>query len=593
MKWYNKITRKDLNVFVLVIFLALTLTLDGCITRAPRYTPLKVVIIKELIKDEVPEVDGVFIYNPDIIKELYDKSEDLLSVVWEERGNIDQMIFSIRNVDLDGLNPEDYHLSVIEALTQKIIHSDSAKTEDVAKLELLLTDAFLLLATHLAGGKTDSETIDPKWKASKRNVRVDLDEFIDSTLKTNRIIEGLQKLTPKHREYENLKIALVRYRKISDAGGWENFSTELPKIELDMREHDIVLLRKRLAITQGKIEFVPEDEELFDQLLYEHVMLFQKRNGIAADGVVGKGTIEAMNIPVQDRIASIEANLERWRWLSDDLGDTYITVNIANFELQVIEDDKIVFTTNAIVGREFRETPVFSSTMTYLVLNPDWTIPPTILTKDIIPSQAKNPAYLSKKNMKVLKYDGTEVDPSTIEWDKAGSKGFPYVIQQAPGAYNALGQVKFMFPNKYNVYIHDTPDRNLFDRTNRSFSSGCVRINKPLELMALLLKNDPEWTPLTINKALDRGKTRTVRLPHPIRVHIVYLTTWASDEGVVYFRKDVYDRDQPLLAALKKGRPVKVQSSVTVRSSLLNSSDSPTSFIKFVIPLIATSDSNN
>lgn len=557
-----------LNVIVLIA--AITVAFSGCLTRpVTKNEPLKIEIIKVLIKEDVPEVDGAFIYNPDIIKELYDKSENLLSVIWEKRENIDQMLFSIRNVNADGLYPEDYHLSVIEALAHKIILSDSAKIEDVAKLELLLTDSFLLLSTHLAGGKTDSETIDPKWKASRRIVRLDLEDFIDSTLHNNRIIDGLQQLTPNHREYNNLKKALLKYRQISNEGGWENFTTQLIKIEKDMRDGDIVLLRKRLAITQGQIEFDPEDEELFDQNMYEHVMLFQLRNGLAADGVVGRATIETMNIPVQDRIASIEANLERWRWLSDDLGDPYIKVNIANFELQVIEDDKMVFITNAIVGRKFRETPVFSSTLTYLVLNPDWTIPPTILTQDIIPSQIKNPAYLANKNMKVLKFDGTEVDPSSINWEEAGSKGLPYMIKQVPGAYNALGRVKFIFPNKYNVYIHDTPDHNLFKRTDRSFSSGCVRINKPLELMALLMKDNPAWTPLMIEKALDKGKTNTVRLSKPVRVHILYLTAWANDEGVVYFNKDVYNRDQTLLAALRQGPPKLIQKSfVTVSSSL-------------------------
>jgi murein L,D-transpeptidase YcbB/YkuD len=284
-------------------------------------------------------------------------------------------------------------------------------------------------------------------------------------------------------------------------------------------------------------------------------MLFQLRNGLTADGVVGKATIEAMNIPVEDRIATIEANLERWRWLSDDLGERYIEVNIANFELQVIEKDDMVFRTEVIVGRTLRETPVFSSTMTYLVLNPDWTVPPTILNDDIIPSVINNPDYLAEKNLKILRMDGTEVDPSTIDWINMVQAGFPYRIHQEPGPTNALGRVKFMFPNQYSVYIHDTPDQNLFGRTDRSFSSGCIRVNNPLDLAACIMKDSTAWTPEQIKNVIDQGEERTVNLAKSIPVHIVYLTAWASDDGLVYFRKDIYDRDQPLLAALKQGPP--------------------------------------
>jgi murein L,D-transpeptidase YcbB/YkuD len=322
-----------------------------------------------------------------------------------------------------------------------------------------------------------------------------------------------------------------------------------------MRHPDIALLRKRLAIAQGFIEFNPGDENLFDQPLHDQVVLFQLRNGLNADGVAGKATIEALNISVKDRIATVEANLEHWRWLSDDLGKRYIKVNIANFELQVIENDKQVFYSMAIVGRLYRETPVFSSIIKYLVLDPYWTIPPTILNEDIIPAVIKNPAYLAINNMKVLRNDGIEVDPLTIDWDSVLTTGFPYSIREEPGPVNPLGRIKFMFPNQYNVYIHDSPARNLYLQTDRSFSSGCIRISKPLELAEYLLKDNPEWVPEQIKNVIDQGMERTVILEKPIQVHIVYLTAWADDDGIVYFRKDVYNRDQQLITALKQAPP--------------------------------------
>jgi L,D-transpeptidase YcbB len=324
----------------------------------------------------------------------------------------------------------------------------------------------------------------------------------------------------------------------------------MPKLEKGLRDPEVANLRNRLSITQGNIGFNIEDKDLFDQSLHDQVVLFQRRNGLVADGVVGRATIEALNIPVEDRIATIKVNLERWRWLSNNLGNKYIMVNIANYELQAIENDKIVFNSEAIVGRPYRRTPVFSSVITYLVFNPYWTVPPTILFNDVIPAVIKNPDYLENKKMKVLRTDGAEIDPASIDWNRAAPGNFPYRIRQEPGPENALGKVKFMFPNQYSVYIHDTPVRNLFLHTDRSFSSGCIRINKPLEFAAYLLKDNPAWTPAQIKNVVDQGRERTVTLSGPVPVHLLYLTAWADDEGVVYFRKDIYDRDQRLMAAL-------------------------------------------
>ncbi len=541
---------RNIYIFSGILIVAVTSVFNGC----GNWVKLK--SFNE-IKERLPVAEGIVIYNTDVVTQLYEKSEKHLSSKWKSRENIDQMLFVLRNAYRDGFHPEDYHLSEIEKLADKIILSGKVDDGDIARLELLLTDSFLHLSMNLATGKTDAGIIDPQWKASRRALSIDWGNFIDSTLLKNHIIVNLQKLTPRHREYNNLKRALAEYRRIEDTGGWGSFFTVLPKLGIGMWDADIALIRHRLAITQGNIKD-EIDKNLFDQALYEQVILFQSRNGLTPDGVVGKATIETMNISVEERIASIEANLERWRWLSDDLGERYIKVNIANFDLQVIEKDDMVFRTEAIVGIADRKTPVFSSTMTYLVLNPDWTVPPTILNTDIIPSVISNPEYLSKRNLKILRIDGTEVDPSSIDWNNM-TTGFPYRIHQEPGPGNALGRVKFMFPNQYSVYIHDTPNHNLFKRTDRSFSSGCIRVNDPLALAAWLMKDDPAWGPAQIRNVIDQGVERTVNLENPIQVHIVYLTAWAGDDGLVYFRRDIYNRDQTLLAALKQSPPEPVQ----------------------------------
>lgn len=541
-----------IGLFKVVIIVAVASMASGCgkwAYKSDLSEPLKSSIETAAGKPEAEDDSTLCIQ--DKITKLFDKSRQHLSGGWKSIENLGQMYYVLHNIYKEGLNPEDYHLSAIDKLTDKIILSDTASITDISNLEFLLADSFRLLSQRLAAGKTDAETIDPEWKASRRVVSIDWQTFIDSSLLNNRIIENLQKLTPGHREYSNLKKALLQYLLIEKDGGWGMFTTDLPKLEKGMCHPDIVLLRNRLAFAQGYFENGPEDSNLFDQVLYEQVILFQERNGLTADGVVGKSTVEAMNITVEARIASIEANLERWRWLSDDLGNRYITVNIANFELQVIENGDIIFSSKVIVGRSPRKTPVFSSVMTYMVLNPDWTVPPTILNADIIPSVIKNPDYLAEKNLKILRIDGTEVDPKSIDWTKIVTDGFPYRIHQEPGPENALGKVKFMFPNKYSVYIHDTPNHRLFGSTDRSFSSGCIRVNKPLDLVACLMKDYPEWTTAQIKTFIDQGKERTVKLLNPIEVHIVYLTAWASNDGTVSFRKDVYGRDQPLIAALK------------------------------------------
>lgn len=537
------------------VFLLFTITsfLFGCTQKVKKKVLSEKLKEKiEVLQEEVPLLDTVHIYNTDIIAQLYQQSGKLMSAKWSNRKNIDQLLEFIRQIDQEGLNPEDYHLTLIENLTTKIVTEKNATLEEIADFELILTDAFLTLSSHLAGGKLDAESIDPQWKAIRRNLDIEWEVFIDSTLRYNKVKETLNRLTPNHQEYDNLVKALSKYKTIETQGGWEYFSTSLKKIEPGTEHSDIVKLRERLSVTQGAIEPDSTNENLYDQTLFDQVVIFQVRNGLKGDGVIGKQTIEALNVPVGDRIASIEANLERWRWLSDDLGERYIMVNIANFDLQLIDKGKPVFTSEAIVGRPYRMTPVFSSLMTYLVLNPDWTVPPTILKNDVIPEVIKNPNYLNEKGMKVLTMDGKEVTASAIDWNRAAKSGFPYMIRQEPGKMNALGKVKFMFPNQHNVYIHDTPSRNLFTQTDRGFSSGCIRVNRPIELASLLLADLPAWTPQQIDQVLSQGKPRTVSLPKPIPVHLLYMTAWADGDGIVYFRKDIYNRDQPLLLALKQ-----------------------------------------
>jgi murein L,D-transpeptidase YcbB/YkuD len=513
----------------------------------------KTVISNDTIKMGPLNLQNGGLCNQDLIKRLFEKNGELSPSKWNSPDKVEQMISSIYNASADGLNPEDYHLNEMDGLMQKIISSEKPDVEDANRLDYLLTDSFLILSTHLSSGKTDPETIDPLWKVTRRMAHPGLEKLIDSTLERGNISEILQNLIPVHPDYSYLRNALSKYRQLQADGGWKTFSTMLPKLEFGMSHPDVDSLRKRLAVTQGYIKPDSVDKNLFDKSLLDQVIIFQQRNGLDADGVAGKGTISALNIPIEERIETIEANLERWRWISDDLGELYIRVDIANFNLQVMEKDKPVFESPVIVGRQYRQTPVFGAVMKYLTLNPDWTVPPTILTEDILPVLIKDRSYLTKNEMKILTSDGTEINPSSIDWGNVSVKNFPYIIRQEPGEKCPLGKVKFVFPNEYDVYIHDTPSRSLFSQSVRTFSSGCIRIGRAFDLAAYILKDDPKWSIVNLQKTIDDGQKTTVILKNPVPVYILYLTAWADENGTVYFGRDVYNRDPQLIAALKQG----------------------------------------
>lgn len=248
----------------------------------------------------------------------------------------------------------------------------------------------------------------------------------------------------------------------------------------------------------------------------------------------------------------LAVNLERLRWLPDTTLQEFILVNIANYSMDLLRNRDTLLHSNAIVGKSYRKTPVFNSTMSYLVFSPTWTIPPTILKNDVLPAIRKNIDYLAQKNMRVIDHSGKEIDPGSVDWQQISGNNFPYLIRQNPGPQNSLGLVKFMFPNTYNVYIHDTPSRELFYREDRALSSGCIRIQKPFELAQLLLNDQPLWTDERIRTAMKEKTEQTVRLNRKIPVIILYLTFWTDSNQREHIRRDIYDRDTELLKLLQR-----------------------------------------
>jgi len=487
------------------------------------------------------EASGDLIYCVETLSKFYE--DRTFTLVWDSKANLDQLIKSIEESEGEGLNPKDYHYDKLLSLTKDFTRLSSSQK---AEIDLLATDAFLLYTSHLLSGKVNPINIDPEWFVKRREGNPV--QLLSKALQENSISQSIKETLPKHTTYNGLKKALQFYQTIKKDGGWN----EIPDGEL-LKKGDqndrIALVKKRLIASQCLKKNDTGELNQFDEKLYAALILFQKRHNLDVDGSLGKLSIAAMNVSVDDRINQIKVNLERWRWLPQEYSKYYVLVNIANFSVEVFKDGINQRQYKAIVGKNFRRTPVFSSKITYLVLNPTWTVPPTIINEDIIPAVKKDSNYLKKKNLIVLDPKGNSIDPSTIDWNSTAPLLYNY--QQPAGPENALGAVKFMFPNSYSVYLHDTPSRELFDKSERSFSSGCIRVQHPLLLAEYFINDSTNWNLDKIKKQIESKKTLTVSLKNPPDIHILYWTAWTTDEGIIQFRKDIYDRDLALSTALK------------------------------------------
>ncbi len=473
---------------------------------------------------------------------------------WSQRGRwaprADQLVRLIGAVGAEGLRPSDYHLAALRARLER----PEPSIERLVEADLLLTDAFLILAAHTVSGRIDPATFDPEWIAVRREV--DVSALLERVAGGQDPAQALRGLQPAHAGYARLVDALARHREIAAAGGWPRIGAG-PSIKPGMTDPAVAVLRRRLAASGDLADTgVPDLPERYDDVVVAAVVSFQRRHGLDDDGVVGPKTREALQVDAASRVRQIELNLERWRWLPQELGRRHLLVNVPDFRLRVSDAGNEVLTLRVIVGRAMRRTPVFSDMMRYLVFSPSWEVPPTILRQDKLPELRKDPGYAAAQNMRVFqRTDGgwTEVDAAQVDWPRATAANVR--LRQRPGPANALGGVKFMFPNRFNVYLHDTPARELFARSQRDFSSGCIRVETPLELAVYLLSEDPAWTRETILAAMQAGQERSVSLPRPIPVHIQYWTAWAAEDGTVQFRRDIYGRDGKLDAALRLPPP--------------------------------------
>ena len=430
----------------------------------------------------------------------------------------------------------------------------SRKPAELAQLDILLTQGLSAYLTDMAYGRTEPCLLDPQLFATAReNVITEPGQLVLEASQAPDLDRFLQEQIPAHSAYRLLRTALSRYRTIAGQGGWPNIPSG-PSIKPGMEDPRIPAVRTLLTIN-GDFTGINTPSPLLDPELAAAVRRFQARHNLNNDGVIGKNTLVAMNVPVAERIDQILINMELWRWLPHKLEGKQIYVNIAGFYLQARQDEQVEFTTPVIVGKVYHKTPVFSDQIRYIEFNPFWNIPNSIVRKEIISEVLKDRDYLRKNNIRIFNGwtdNDPEVDPATINWRKIGGKINRYRLRQDSGPDNALGRVKFAMPNRYDVYLHDTPGHELFKRDDRAFSHGCIRVSRPVELAYYLLSGDDKnWTMERIQQILDEGKRTIILLKKPVPIHILYRTVAVDPaSGAVSFFKDVYGRDALLRQAL-------------------------------------------
>jgi murein L,D-transpeptidase YcbB/YkuD len=479
--------------------------------------------------------------------------------IWSAEGRLTELAyefrFELRQSLYDGLQPATYHLALIDSYVATVEKREAAKEglvpKELAELELLMTDAFFALAEDLDLGLVNPERLAAKWSIPRKRKALEYDSLLTQAWRTAELRSQLALLYPKTPSYGKGKLL---FRQLEERAKGKEINWKPIKTESVLRPGEsnafLLQVRERLAFW-GYLEALGRtDAKIYDSLLVRQVLAFQAEKGIKADGILGYATLQALNESPAQLMDKIKVNLERMRWIPEHFfkGEA-ILVNVPSFELVYHKGADTLFTTKVIVGTLKHQTPVFTAPLSYLVFSPYWNIPPSIAKNETLPAIRKNANYLQRNNMEVVNTAGQPLSLSQINWN---AKPFPYLIRQKPGESNALGQVKFMFPNPNNVYLHDTPAKQLFDQDLRAFSHGCIRMAQPRDFAELLLKNSEGWTSEKVGLAMGQDKEKIVNLPYKIPVGIVYFTFWTEADGKPRFFVDIYKRDAEVLELLRR-----------------------------------------
>jgi murein L,D-transpeptidase YcbB/YkuD len=496
--------------------------------------------------------------------------------IWDDPVLEEQLVTAVAQSYGDGLVVADYPLPSISSL---LADKANSAGDAVVRRDLLLSRSFVTLLRHLYYGKADPSASHVDWNLGDLRKLDDNPQLIADAIRSRNIPALMDIARPQQAFYQRLKNKLAVYRDIEQRGGWEPIPGH-QVLSPGMSDPVVPALRRRLALVgdyapltedvgapytgvrdadaDARYDLGAQSDDLgtqYDDALASAVKQFQRRHLLGADGIIGPDTWSALNISVQQKIAQIRANLERMRWALKGLGGDFLLVDIAGYQLHRIRDNEVLWSSAVQVGKPYRETPVFRSEVRYIEWNPTWTVPPTILKQDVLPAIKRDPDYLARKNMVVLTHRGEPVDAATIDWSRYPQEEFPYLLRQLPGRDNALGTVKFIFPNKHAVYLHDTPSRSLFQQTSRAFSSGCIRVEKPYELAQLLVPEEDALAEADIADILASGETQRQHLKEPFPVVILYWTTKWTEDGGLIFAPDIYQRDASIVLALDQPLP--------------------------------------
>lgn len=449
-----------------------------------------------------------------------------------------ELVNSLQSASFHGLPGKKYQ---VNSLLSKLSTSDSLF--EIGLLEGLFMIAFTEYASDLDTGVLIPSEVDSDIVRHINDK--DMDFYIQGLLSRNPY-DYFRSLGPQSSEYARL---LVEYQKLSEIirnGGWSNIATDRI-LRFGDSGDDVVAIRNRL-FDQG---YMPNSiSTKFDKNLLKAVQKYQSDHGLIPDGIVGEGTILELNISAEQRLSSIIVALERERWLGDTLGQRHIWVNLADFTAKIIEDHAVVFETRTVLGvnDESMRSPEFSDKMEYLVVNPTWHIPVSIAKNEYLPELKKDPEALPF--LKLFDSSGSLVDRESIDFSILGKNYFPYEMKQLPSTTNALGLVKFMFPNPYNIYLHDTPAKDLFMKEVRDFSHGCIRLHEPFDFAYALLEKQTDEPQSEFQNALKSEEETIILLSKSVPVHITYRTAFTKAGGGIEFRRDIYGRDQKIYDAL-------------------------------------------
>ncbi|CAN5171663.1 L,D-transpeptidase family protein [soil metagenome] len=495
----------------------------------------------ELIFAVTESPEELNLFNNDSVSKFYFNRKFLPA--WSDKKMRESFVEILEEAEHEGLFIEDYHGDRILQL-----NADVKKLNDREKSEfdVILTDAFLKFGNHLLHGKLDPRELHSIWDTYKSKILIS--EVLQEAAENKDVETALKQLRPTHPVYSQLMASSKEYKELaSNFDAWDMIPPG-DMIKHDKEDNRIPEIQNRLKLL-GYLENIDPENTANTKDVQEAIEKFQGDNGLQADGIIGDSTIELLNKDYNRRYEQILVNLERWRWYPRDLGDHYIIVNIANFDLHVVKDNDTVHTHRTMVGTEARKTPVFSEEVKYLEFNPTWTIPPTIQNDDVIPGMRKNSNYLASKKINVYDSGGNAVNPSRINW--SGDEAKSYTYRQNPGSSNPLGQVKIMYPNEYFIYLHDTPSQALFERNSRDQSSGCVRVEHVVDLAKYLISDQPEYSSGKIDEIIASGKTTQIKLKQKVNVHHFYWTAW-RENGTARFTADIYNYDGKIFEALRK-----------------------------------------